>query len=112
MDFNDYIYEIKLEEYITLYDNLMMNLIMVQNKDIEFFDKIKYFINEADYNSGLDYKEGRRKIRALIKFFKANQNIGYSGNIFLDKSGAEIYYQLKEFYEEVLNEEYNEENDE
>ena len=104
MEYSDKIYDMDLREYATLYDMLVMNLTMVQDEDIEFFDEISDFIDGAAYyNADVDCYEGRYKRSALIKFFKINKNIGYHGNIFLDKSGTEIYYQLREFYEEAVN---------
>lgn len=97
-------YEMDLAEYVKLYDKLMMNLVMVQNEDIEYFDEINDFLNDAAYDADIELYEGRNKRRTLIRFFKINNDIGYHGNIFLDKSGTEIYYQLQELYEEVLNE--------
>lgn len=95
-----------VEEYTDLYDKMMMNLIMVQNKDIEYFDEINNFLKDAAQGSTIKYDESARKRVALTKFFKIHKNdIGYDGNIFLEKSGTEIWIQLQELYQEVLNEE-------
>ena len=96
-----------LVDYAKKYDDLVMNLIMVDESDVEYIDEIKEFVESANYmisNNIVDTLDARSHREALIRFFNETK-IGYDGNIFKEKSGTEIWLRLQELYEEVLNEE-------
>lgn len=93
--------------YADNYDKLVMNLIIVQGADIEYYDEINEFIEKCNYvaeDNLIPTSDRARYRKALIKFFK-EFCVGYDGNIFLEKSGTEIWIKLQELYQEVLNEE-------
>lgn len=99
-----------IEEYVDKCEKLTMNLIIAESHDIEYYDEISEFIEDAKHivSSGIEEDiENNRKRKTLIKFFE-EFNIGYDGNIFLEKTGTEIWIKLQELYQEVLNEEESE----
>ena len=99
--------DMDLLNYVDNYDKLVMNFIIAQDTDIEYYDEINEFIEKCDYiaeDNLIPTTDRARHRKALIKFFK-EFCIGYNGNIFLEKSGTEIWIKLQELYQEVLNEE-------
>lgn len=104
-------YEMELEEFTFLYNKLYLNYVLAEICEIEYYDEIGKFLNDAVNNVDDETEsKGNNKKRALIKFFNSNkENIGFKGNIFLERSGSDIYCELQKYYEEALNENDNDE---
>ena len=93
------------DEYKSIYDKVMMNLIIAKDKDIEYYQDIFDFISDCNYDSDPKSDDKNNKCLAFIKFCnKYKDQLNHNKNIFIENSGIEIFIDLQFFYQEVMNE--------
>lgn len=98
-----------LREYVDMYDKIMTNLIIAKDQ-IEFWDEIYDFCkfgdaleNDLIYDNQLKCEYTRKTLIKFINLHKSEINL--QTNIFLNRTGSEIWYEIMKLYEEVFNEE-------